>query len=199
VNPWRDPDPEILRFGETLKTHGAWRIHDIGCGTGRHALALSRAGFCVIATDIDFPTLAAAVAGNPGGFLPVAASMLGSPFSDARFDGIVAFNVVYHTRRADMEKALAEAYRTLRPGGLLYLTLATPEHGSYGRGAEVEANTFLPVSGVLHHFSDREEAEVLLARFQVIRWDKSALDYHTRQGDTIRCIHWRAEVKKPEG
>lgn len=202
MHPWRDPDPDVIRFGETLLTVGSRWVHDTGCGAGRHSRALCALGLHVIASDIDraaLKSLRIEADRTPFTLFPVAASMFASPLPAASLDGILAFNVIYHTRCAGMKTAMDEARRTLKPGGLMYLTLATPEHGSCGRGAEVEPHTFLPASGMLHHFSDRHEAEALTAGFQVAQWGESVLDYVTQAGETIRCVHWRIVVKKDEG
>jgi SAM-dependent methyltransferase len=39
------------------------------------------------------------------------------PFSDARFDGVVAFSILEHLRPAQLEPALREVARVLQPGG----------------------------------------------------------------------------------
>lgn len=199
-NPWTAPDPGVIRFGRTLLESGGRIVHDTGCGTGRHAVALATAGLRVVASDVDRNAVvrvrrawqAQELRGDG-----VVGSMLAVPVADASFDGVVAFNVLYHATQTDMATAVAEVYRTLKPGGRAYMTLATPEHGSYGRGREIEPHTFAPPNGPLHRFTDRAAAEALLAAFDVETWTRSVTDYINRQGETIRCVHWRIVARKP--
>jgi SAM-dependent methyltransferase len=199
-DPWVHPDPEVIRFGKTVRDTGGRWVHDLGCGTGRHTLALGALGLHVVASDTDPDALRMVEQdmrrrGYPGHTL--LASMLASPLRTASLDGLVAFNVLYHARRADMAVAVAEIGRTLKPDGLLYLTLATPGHGSYGRGMEIEPRTFLPPSGVLHHFMDRRDARTLLRALAIEAWQETSMDYVSQQGETIRCVHWRITARKP--
>src|SRR5207247_8328736 len=39
------------------------------------------------------------------------------PFADARYDAVVAFSILEHLHRPQLERALAEAHRVLEPGG----------------------------------------------------------------------------------
>lgn len=195
-NPWIAPDPDVIRFGHMLLGAGRRLVHDVGCGAGRHALALAEAGLHVIASDVT-PALVRHVRITlPERIGGVAGSMLAAPLADASLDGVVAFNVAYHNTATDMAVAVKEIFRTLKPDGLAYLTLATPEHGSYGHGREMEPHTFLPPSGVLHHFTGRDEAGVLLRAFDIVEWRQSAVDYVSRNGETIRCVHWRIIARK---
>ena len=201
ANAWSDPDPDVIRWGGAIRTAGGIRVHDLGCGSGRHVNALSASGLTVVASDIDLTTLKTTTDIRQHGVsvVPVLASLFESPFREASFDGVLAFNVLYHARWTDMVRAVRELYHTLKPGGTVYLTLATPDHGSFGCGHEVEPQTFLPPSGVLHHFTDRNNAELLLRYFVIKEWNEIALDYVTQKGETIRCVHWRVQARREEG
>ena len=198
-NPWTEPDQEVVRFGQILNRTDGRLVHDIGCGAGRHALALAEAGLRVIASDVT-PDIIRRVStafrtGKRTGH-GLISSMLAYPLKTSSLDGVVAFNVLYHATHADMKGAVSEIFRTLKPDGVVYLTLATPAHGSYGRGQEIEPHTFAPPSGVLHHFTDRDDATALLHTFNIVEWRQSEVDYLTRDDETIRCVHWRIIARK---
>lgn len=66
------------------------------------------------------------------------------PFADATFDGVIALSVLEHI--PPIERAIAELYRVLKPGGRLLATIdCAPEPAPYARGvryfapAELEA------------------------------------------------------------
>ncbi len=105
------------------------RVLDLGCGTGRHAQALARAGYRVVGVDSDVDAVETARAwarederapaeGSPPAFLAARAESL--PFSDAAFAAISCLDVLHWVADEDAFRALwSEAWRTLRPGGVL--------------------------------------------------------------------------------
>ena len=104
-------------------------VLDLCCGTGDQAIALQKKGATVTAADFCVPMLALArrkyshLAGHaPAG---LAADALALPFPSAHFDGAtVSFGL---RNVADLDQALRELYRVLRPGGrLVVLEFALP-------------------------------------------------------------------------
>lgn len=102
---------------------------DLCCGTGDQALALGRRGARVVAADFCLPMLAIArrKAGRLHGRRPaeMAADALDLPLADRRFAGAtVSFGL---RNVADLDRALGELFRVLRPGGrLVVLEFALP-------------------------------------------------------------------------
>jgi malonyl-CoA O-methyltransferase len=102
------------------------RVLDLGCGTGRHALALSRRGAQVVGVDPSEGMLARAAA-KPGArkvvwILSKAGERL--PLRSKRFDAVVSALVLEHV--AGLEGFFREARRVVRPGGELYVSAMHP-------------------------------------------------------------------------
>lgn len=100
---------------------------DLGCGAGRHAVRFASKGFPVTAVDLSAPMLAtvrAKAAGQGVSVATVQANLcrLGC-FPDATFDyALSMFSTLGMIRgAAQRRRAVAEAYRVLRPGGRLAL------------------------------------------------------------------------------
>lgn len=95
-------------------------VLDIGCGTGYFLSLL--APYTAELTGVDIAASQLDVAKR---YLPTAtftvAGMEALPFPDASFDFIVANNSVQFS--PDTDKALAEIYRVLKPGGKFVVTL----------------------------------------------------------------------------
>jgi SAM-dependent methyltransferase len=105
-------------------------VLDMGCGGGRHAFALYKAGARVVALDMDAAELKD-VAGMFDALRPevpvgaTAAAVRGDayrlPFADATFDKVIAAEILEHLP-ADTA-AMAELARVLKPGGRMAVTV----------------------------------------------------------------------------
>jgi SAM-dependent methyltransferase len=97
------------------------RILDSGCGTGHNLQLLRRYGR-PYGIDLAFGGLA--YARQHGERLVARASATSLPFSDATFDLVTSFDVIYAFDAAGAAAAVAEMYRVLVPGGHLVLNVA---------------------------------------------------------------------------
>lgn len=117
------------RAAKALAADSGSLILDLCCGTGDQAIVLQGGGTRVVAADFCLPMLALArrkyrrlADGRPFG---VAGDALLLPLASSRFDGaVVSFGL---RNVADLDAALAELARILRPGGrLVVLEFALP-------------------------------------------------------------------------
>jgi 2-polyprenyl-6-hydroxyphenyl methylase / 3-demethylubiquinone-9 3-methyltransferase len=93
---------------------------DLGCGAGLLAPHLEGKGYTHIGVDLSIESLREAAA---HGVLAVRGDVLAVPLPDACAEVVVAGEILEHV--PDLPRAVAEACRLLRPGGLLVIdTLA---------------------------------------------------------------------------
>lgn len=99
------------------------RTIEIGCGEGRVARDLTARGHRVLGIDSSPTLLAAARAIDPAGdyVLADAASL---PLEDESFDAAVAYNSLMDID--DMESAVSEIWRVLRPGSRFCMCVTHP-------------------------------------------------------------------------
>jgi ubiquinone/menaquinone biosynthesis C-methylase UbiE len=100
---------------------------DIGCGEGHNTRLLARRGARVTAIDIAevfIDHAKQAEQQEPLGIDYRVASAVALPFADAAFDFATAFMSLMDIPETD--RALAEAYRILRPGGFLQYSITHP-------------------------------------------------------------------------
>jgi len=102
------------------------RVLDCGGGPGRYGIELTRQGYEVVLFDLSPECLRlarekAAEAGvTLAGYEQGTATDL-SRFPDASFDAVLLMGPLYHLlEESERQQALVEAYRVLKPGGLLF-------------------------------------------------------------------------------
>lgn len=102
------------------------RLLDVGCGSGMLLTLAAERGAEPSGIDVTPELLAIARERLPGADLREG-DMESLPFADAAFDAVTGVNAFQFA--GDPRRALAEAARVLRPGGLLAASLfAAPEH-----------------------------------------------------------------------
>jgi SAM-dependent methyltransferase len=109
-------------FAELAGSNG--RLLEVGCGIGVDSIQLAKCGFDVTAVDLTESALE--VAKQFAGRRDVNINFQlgnaeGLDFPDASFDAVYSFGVLHHT--PDIDKAVAEVRRVLRPGGSAYVML----------------------------------------------------------------------------
>lgn len=127
-------DIDIYLFDQLLRGRfdTRRRVLDAGCGVGRNLPYLLTSGFEVYAIDRD-PTAVAFVArlvGDRAPQLPADHVRLGEadtlPWPDGSMDAVISSAVLHFARDVGhFEAMVAELWRVLAPGGLLFARLAT--------------------------------------------------------------------------
>lgn len=172
---WRTPAPEVLELIATLREHAVDRVLDLGCGIGRHTRLLAEAGFQVTATDASPSAITRCRDWLAADGLDVdlrVADMGEIPGGPGHFDAVLAYNVIYHTRREALVRIVGEIARALRPGGLFYATFIDTQNPKYGLGREIEPDTFVmedgAEAGIPHHYVDEDSLRELLRDFELL-------------------------------
>ncbi len=102
---------------------------DLACGTGTFLGTISELGSQQIGVDISFPQVKEAKIryGQTGrSFLQSDTNTL--PFRDDTFDAVSAVELIEHLVTDSIQRAFAESFRVLKPGGTFFLT--TPNYRS---------------------------------------------------------------------
>lgn len=120
-------DPRILHVQVLLRHFdpvGSHRLLDVGCGKGRYARVMLEQNRAARITGFDVSERM--LHSVPEGIGKVSGFMTELPFADASFDGVYATESLEHA--VDIEKAIAELCRVLRPGGKLAIIDKNAEH-----------------------------------------------------------------------
>jgi SAM-dependent methyltransferase len=191
------------------------RVLDVGCGIGRMARPLaaflqasgSYDGFDVNPEGVawcaqrygDHPNFTFAVADlfnsryNPAG--TQSAAEFTFPYADARFDFALATSVFTHLLEGEAERYLAEAARTLAPGGRLLTTWFLLDEGSRAALAAGRAAPAFPDPEAHISLLDEEVPE------EAVAFDRAWLaDVLQRHGLALTGVYeggWRGEDETP--
>ena len=108
-------------------------VLDIGCGDGKFTRFLARSGASATGLDVNPRVIERAYTKAREEGLDIAwieGRAEDLPFSDASLDTVVFSNSLHHVAPEEMDHAIAEAARVLKPGGDLYVMEPVAE-GAY--------------------------------------------------------------------
>ncbi len=149
---------------------------DLGCGAGRHAVFLARAGFQVTGLDVS-ETALAEVHGRLGkaeltNVSLVKHEMSELPFIDEYFDALVSTNVLHHGTGSEIKRALSEVHRVIKRNGVAFIVALSKKDFRYGNGKRLEPDTYLFTEGdekeIVHHFFPKDELLAYFSQFEIL-------------------------------
>lgn len=165
--------PIVKKAVAVFKKRDYRKILDLACGTGRHTIYLASNGFLVYGTDISRKgiTIARKKAKEHGlrNIKLKVHDMKKIPFPDDSFDAVLCVWSMGHGTLKAHAEIIAEIRRVLKPGGMLIADFMSTKNKYFGKGKELEKNTFIgEVPGeedVPHHYFTLGELKDLFARF----------------------------------
>jgi SAM-dependent methyltransferase len=200
---WREPHERVVSFARDLKARGAVRVLDLGCGAGRHTVYLAAQGFAVCGTDISPRGLELSRAWLQQEGLEAdlqLSDMTVIPYPDAYFDAVISTQVIHHNTLDNIRRCVAEIHRALAPGGRALLIVQSKGSHSYGKGEQLEPDTFLrrdgEDSGLPHHYFDQAGLRELLAQFRIVTLEELVRESQGPDGETRLSCHWAVLAEK---
>jgi SAM-dependent methyltransferase len=133
-----------------------------GCGYGRMSRLFSMSGFAVAGVDISRTAVEMAGSLDDRGVY-YQSSALKMDFDQLPYDAVFAFNVLHLMLEEDRRSMIKECRRKLKSGGLMFFTVFSEKEEDFGKGREVERNTFESRPGRPAHYFNHED---LLAHFR---------------------------------
>lgn len=168
--------PALDEVARVFRTHQFQTVLDLGCGNGRHVVALANLGFQVIGLDITPTGLKLSrewlKESKQQADLVQADTRYPLPFQDSCLDGLLSTQVIHHALKNEVELAIAEIYRVIKPAGLAFVTVpCQSSSGNRPRSQQIEENTYIPLegreTGLPHHIFTEERLHQAFKKFNI--------------------------------
>jgi SAM-dependent methyltransferase len=125
------------------------------CGYGRNSKLFADNGMEVTGLDASAVGIEMAREFDPKSNY-VCASVLDMPF-DGPFDAVFSLNALHLFPKHERAQFIAECMSRLNEGGLGYFAVFSEKESSYGRGPELEENTWESLPGrPAHYYTDED-------------------------------------------
>ncbi len=176
---FHDPHPDMEKISELFKEKGVKRVLDLGCGTGRHLIFLSKKGFVVYGMDASPKALEMAnkwlIEENEKAELHLNRIEHKFPYEDKFFDAIISIQVIHHNLIKDIISTVKEIERILKKGSIIFITFPVLGTGSKLETwelKEIEKGTYIPQKGqekgLPHHFFTVDEIHQVFSSFNLL-------------------------------
>jgi ubiquinone/menaquinone biosynthesis C-methylase UbiE len=153
------------------------RVLDLGCGSGRHMVALAKHGYHMTGMDrarhgMTLARTWLAEEGLKDNGLCEQDFHYPLPFAAASFHGLISTQVVHHALLADIQNIITEIYRVLKPGGVVFVTTTLYPPGRPNI-KEIEPFTYVPQEGsergLPHHYFDEARLRQVFSAFNILK------------------------------
>jgi len=176
---FHEPHPDMEKISDLFKEKGVKRVLDLGCGTGRHIVYLSKKGFEVYGMDASPKALEMAkkwlIEVNEKAELHLDRMEHKFPFKDKYFDAVISIQVIHHNLMKDIIFTVEEIERILKSKGLIFITfpkLSASSSKNNWKLNKIESGTYIPQSGkekgLPHHFFTLEEINQVFSSFNLL-------------------------------
>jgi len=158
-----------------------------GCGYGRNTKLFSGAGFKVSGIEISDDAVKEALKFDPKTkFYRKTALEIDS--ISRKFDAIYCFNLLHLFREKERFQFIEKCNDVLSDDGFAFFVVFSDKETSFGKGREVEKNTFESKPGRIAHYFTREDLLAHFKNFDVI--EIGEMTDEENHGDVGEHVHF---------
>jgi cyclopropane fatty-acyl-phospholipid synthase-like methyltransferase len=152
---------------EIFQSNAVRKVLVPGSGYGRNTKVFSTSGFGV--TGIEISPIACEIAHE---FDPFSrhynTSVLDMSCLDDTYDAVYGFNILHLFHENDRKLFIDNCLEKLNANGLMFFTVFSEKEASYGKGREVEKDTFESKPGRPVHYFTENDLREQSAKFDII-------------------------------
>lgn len=169
------------------------RVLELGCGNGKGLKSIFAGELHAI--DVSETACGLARKECPGAKV-VCGDFCLLPFPDGFFDFVVARHAFGHLSKKERKQAAAECLRALKAGGKLFFKDFAVGDMRYGKGEEVEENTFRRGNNAWYHYFSLGEATELFKDFreEYLELRESTKKFGVRKW--VKAVYFKGNGKK---
>ncbi len=160
------PSRTAVRAALIFRGYGVKTLLIPGAGYGRHVDFFTAAGYRVTGIEISAQAIALAATRPNARYLH--GSVLDASLYTETYDAVFGFNILHLFRAAERLRFIELLRRSVRGGGLVFMTGFSEEEPQYGRGKQVEENTFESKPGRPVHFFTEEDMRSSLEGWAIL-------------------------------
>jgi len=162
-----EPSPTAEYAIGVFRQNGVRKVLVPGSGYGRNTRLFREAGFDVSGLEISDTACEMARTFDPQTKL-YNGSVLDMSNIPGAYDAIYCYNVLHLFREKGRLLCLKECAGKVKNNGLLYFTVFSDKEASFGRGQEVEKNTFESRPGRPVHYFTEDELRRYFKDFEIM-------------------------------
>ncbi len=108
-------------------------------------------------------------------------------FDDNTFDFVYSYNSVFHMKKIQIEKAIKEMKRVLKPNGLIFVNFLSIDDFRFGEGLHLGNNQYEQMDDepVIHSYFDYDEADKYFDDMQFILKERRIVE-RVFEGEKIK-------------
>jgi SAM-dependent methyltransferase len=165
---WGDAPSKTAEYALGLfRANGVKKLLIPGAGYGRNSKLFSAAGLEVVGIELSLQAFKLGRAfDSKTKFLR--GSVLDIPLEKEAYDGIYCLNVLHLFREDDRRLLIDRCGDVLKNKGIAFFTVFSEKEKSFGKGLEVEKNTFESKPGRPVHYFTEADLKAHFEKFMII-------------------------------
>ncbi len=181
---------------ELFQKNGVKSIFVPGAGYGRNSRLFSSYNFHVAGIEISDIAYNIAKIFDPKSDIQ-SGTVFDMALINERFDALYCFNVLHLFKKQDRDLLVKLCENIVNPNGFLFFTVFSDTEESYGKGKEIEPNTYESKPGrSVHYFSEDELLRIfegfIIHRIGIV----DEKENHGKLGDHIHNLRYIFAQKK---
>jgi len=145
------PQEDMLSIVKLFKKHNIKKVLDLGCGSGRHLIFLTKHGFDVYGIDMAKSGIKIAkdwlkeegLKAN----LRIGDIYKKLPYKNNFFDAIVSIQVLHHEKIGKIRKLIKEMERILKTNGFIFITVLNFDYVPKEHRKQIAPRTLILLKG----------------------------------------------------
>lgn len=162
------PSETCVRAADSFKQFGVKTVLVPGCGYGRHSDYLSQMGFEVLGFDVSDVVITLAANKRSTNTRYMNMDVLELSGLSKKFDAVYSFNLIHLFRESERRQILESFRCHLNGPGVLAFTVFSTDDVDFGKGEQIECNTYEAKPCRPTHFYTSEELMDILKDWEII-------------------------------